>query len=39
MESEELRKQALQSVAKVIASEGGQSKNVEQLYFTSFVMQ
>jgi flagellar FliL protein len=36
---EELRKQALQSVAKVIASEGGQSKNVEQLYFTSFVMQ
>ena len=36
---ERLRNEALQAVAKVIASEGGTAKNVEQLYFTSFVMQ
>lgn len=36
---EQLRKQALEIVAKVVSSEGGDSKNVEQLYFTSFVMQ
>lgn len=36
---EELRQQALQSVAKVITAEGGNGKSVEQLYFTSFVMQ
>jgi flagellar protein FliL len=36
---EQLRAQALQSVAKVVTSEGGNGKAVEQLYFTSFVMQ
>jgi flagellar protein FliL len=36
---ERLRGEALQVVAKVVASEGGTGKNVEQLYFTSFVMQ
>lgn len=36
---EQLRNEALQTVAKVIAGEGGDPKNVEQLYFTSFVMQ
>jgi flagellar FliL protein len=36
---EELRKEALAIVAKVIESEGGDAKTVEQLYFTSFVMQ
>lgn len=36
---EELRKEALAIVANVIASEGGDAKSVEQLYFTSFVMQ
>ena len=34
-----LRAQALEAVAKVINDEGGNGKNVEQLYFTSFVMQ
>ena len=34
-----LRAQALEAVAKVINDEGGDGKNVEQLYFTSFVMQ
>lgn len=34
-----LRAQALEAVAKVIDAEGGDGKNVEQLYFTSFVMQ
>ena len=34
-----LRAQALEAVAKVIDAEGGNGKNVEQLYFTSFVMQ
>jgi flagellar FliL protein len=36
---EELRKEALAIVAKVIETEGGDAKTVEQLYFTSFVMQ
>jgi flagellar FliL protein len=36
---EELRKEALAIVASVIANEGGDAKSVEQLYFTSFVMQ
>jgi flagellar protein FliL len=36
---EELRKEALAAVAKVIEKEGGDAKSVEQLYFTSFVMQ
>jgi flagellar protein FliL len=36
---EELRKEALAIVANVIASEGGEANSVEQLYFTSFVMQ
>jgi flagellar FliL protein len=36
---EKLRSEALEVVSKVIASEGGKGKYVEQLYFTSFVMQ
>lgn len=36
---ERLRQEALQAVAQVIASEGGNPDKVEQLYFTSFVMQ
>ncbi len=36
---EQLRNEALQAVAAVIAAEGGKPENVEQLYFTSFVMQ
>lgn len=36
---EALRHEALKAVAKVVASEGGDPKLVEQLYFTSFVMQ
>jgi flagellar FliL protein len=36
---EQLRAEALKVVAKIIEGEGGESKNVEQLYFTSFVMQ
>lgn len=36
---EELRTQALKAVAEVIAAEGGKAESVEQLYFTSFVMQ
>jgi flagellar protein FliL len=36
---EHLRNEALQTVAKVIDDEGGEGKTVEQLYFTSFVMQ
>jgi flagellar protein FliL len=36
---EQLRKEALAAVAKVIAAEGGDAKKVEQWYFTSFVMQ
>jgi flagellar protein FliL len=36
---EQLRADALAVVAKVIAAEGGKAENVEQLYFTSFVMQ
>lgn len=34
-----LRAQALEVVKKIIAQEGGDAKKVEQLYFTSFVMQ
>lgn len=36
---EQLRGEALKAVAKIITDEGGTAKNVEQLYFTSFVMQ
>ena len=36
---EQLRTQSLKAVADVIAAEGGKAENVEQLYFTSFVMQ
>lgn len=36
---ERLRNDALQTVAKVIVAEGGKAKGVEQVYFTSFVMQ
>jgi flagellar FliL protein len=36
---EKLRTEALQTVAKVIDLEGGDGKHVEQLFFTSFVMQ
>lgn len=36
---EKLRADALATVAKVVASEGGEGKKVEQLFFTSFVMQ
>jgi len=36
---EKLRTEALESVRKIIEQQGGKAKNVEQLYFTSFVMQ
>ena len=36
---ERLRSEALAVVGKIIEREGGKAKNVEQLYFTSFVMQ
>jgi flagellar FliL protein len=36
---EALRAEALKSIAESIKTEGGKPKNVEQLYFTSFVMQ
>lgn len=36
---EKLRAEALQVVHDVITAEGGKPENVEQLYFTSFVMQ
>jgi flagellar protein FliL len=36
---DQLRAAALEAIAKIIQSEGGDGKNVEQLYFTSFVMQ
>jgi flagellar FliL protein len=36
---EKLRGEALQTVAKIITDEGGDAEKVEQLYFTSFVMQ
>ena len=36
---ETLRKQALDIIAKIVGEEGGESKKVEDLYFTSFVMQ
>ena len=36
---ESLRKQALETIAKIVDDEGGEGKKVEDLYFTSFVMQ
>lgn len=36
---EKLRNDALEAVRKVIVNEGGDGAKVEQLYFTSFVMQ
>jgi flagellar protein FliL len=40
MEGKEgLRKQALETIAKVVEDEGGEAKKVEDIYFTSFVMQ
>jgi flagellar FliL protein len=36
---EELRKKALETVAKIVEDEGGERNKVEDLYFTSFVMQ
>jgi flagellar FliL protein len=36
---EGLRKQALETIAKVVEDEGGEGKKVEDIYFTSFVMQ
>jgi flagellar FliL protein len=36
---EALRKQAQETIAKVVGEEGGEAKQVEDLYFTSFVMQ
>lgn len=36
---ERLRGEALKTVADVIVAEGGKAQSVEQLYFTSFVMQ
>ena len=36
---EQLRTEALKVVAKIVADEGGKAEKVEQLYFTSFVMQ
>jgi flagellar FliL protein len=36
---EQLRTEALKAVSDVIAAEGGKAESVEQLYFTSFVMQ
>ncbi|HVF15450.1 MAG TPA: flagellar basal body-associated FliL family protein, partial [Steroidobacteraceae bacterium] len=36
---DKLRAEALATVAKIIDGEGGEGKKVEQLFFTSFVMQ
>ena len=36
---EELRKKGLETIAKIVDDEGGEGKKVEDLYFTSFVMQ
>lgn len=36
---ESLRQDALAAIARVIAAEGGKAEKVEQIYFTSFVMQ
>jgi flagellar FliL protein len=36
---EALRAEAVKSIAEAIKSEGGKPKKIEQLYFTSFVMQ
>lgn len=40
MEGKEgLRKQSLETIAKIVDEEGGEARKVEDLYFTSFVMQ
>ena len=36
---EQLRTESLKTVAAIVAAEGGKAESVEQLYFTSFVMQ
>jgi flagellar FliL protein len=36
---EALRKKALETITKIVDDEGGEGKKVEDLYFTSFVMQ
>ena len=36
---EELRKKALETIVKIVDEEGGEGKKVEDLFFTSFVMQ
>ena len=36
---EALRKKALEIITKVVEDEGGEGKKVEDIYFTSFVMQ
>jgi flagellar protein FliL len=36
---DKLRADALEAIAKIVEAEGGSGKSVEQLYFTSFVMQ
>ena len=36
---EELRKKALETIVKIVDDEGGEGKKVEDLFFTSFVMQ
>lgn len=36
---EALRKKALEIIAKIVGDEGGEGEKVEDLYFTSFVMQ
>jgi len=36
---EELRKKALETIVKIVDDEGGEGKQVEDLFFTSFVMQ
>lgn len=36
---EALRKQALDTIKKIVGDEGGEAEKVEDLYFTSFVMQ
>ena len=36
---EELRKKALETIVKIVDDEGGEGKKVEDIYFTSFVMQ
>jgi flagellar FliL protein len=36
---EAMRSQALKTVADIVTKEGGDASKVEQMYFTSFVMQ